>query len=433
MLIDFSVENFLSFKDRVTLNLVSASRDKSLPQNKLKGPQTARLDLLKSAVVYGANASGKSNLYRAFETMQSLVRNSATAGEGYLERRIKPFKLDVECHSKPSTFEVVFVKDQVRYNYGFSVDTEVVCHEWLYSYPKNHPRLLFERSIEKADSEPRFNFGPSWKGERRKLVKMTRPDALFISVATQFNHKMAQTIYEFFNSGVIFYSRYKESERLRALIKLFTYKFKDIKKSVREYLALADLGINDFQVRRVPIEKTEQIELFPDVPRAAITNDDDKELFHYIYEVITIHKGSDADGEDLDVQFSLDEESDGTRQFFNLSVPCIVTLTGDTVLVVDELDASLHPLLTKWIINNFNSKKANPRGAQLIFTTHDSGLLEGETFRRDQIWFTEKNIDGATELYSLWDYQKVPRKQENIRRGYLAGRYGAIPILEDAS
>jgi AAA15 family ATPase/GTPase len=421
MLIEFSVENHLSFKNRVTLSMVAAKREKSLSQNVYKSHKFKGLDLLKVVAIYGANASGKTNLFDAIFRSVRLITASLS---NHRLSTFPPitFKLDSAYKTKPSTFEFVFLADDIRYLYGFTKNSKIVHHEWLYSYPKNQPRLLFERTLNPKGEDFKYKFGTYWKGPKKNIQIVTHPEELFLPVASRFDCESAKTVCDWFNRKYRFISRSEPfGAVLQEAFKGWAYADQNVKDNILKFLKFADLGIDAIQLDKI-ILKEEQLNLF----REKFGQD----YPDHRYEVTTFHSGFDENGKKTDVPFSFEEESQGTQHFFNLSMPFLLALQEGLTLVVDELDSGLHPLLTRWIVDLFQNEKSNPKNAQLIFMTHDSSLLEPNLFRRDQIWFTEKNLDGATQLYSLWDYKKLPRKTENIKRGYLSGRYGAIPILE---
>lgn len=406
MLIEFSVENYLSFKDRVTLSMV-ASGDTTLPENVIKNAQGTKFNLLKTAAIYGANASGKSNIVKALSFFRNFVLTSSTQGQIGTPIDVIPFKLDQNYISKPSEFEVIFLVDGVSYQYGFSVDSGQVYEEWLYSFPKSQRRMLFEREQKKGDEKASIKFGSHWKGEKEILMKMTRPNALFLSVATQFNNENVKNVFEW-----IYYKFYYYSDFDFAISPIYyttdiVEQLNELKNEILQFLIKADLGITDFEIRKKTGEEIN---------------------YGGLYEVITFHQGINQAGQEIKVDLSLDDESEGTKKLFGLAGPIKYSLKYRHVFISDELDTHLHPLLTKWLIKLFQNE--NPNDAQLIFTTHDSNLLDREMFRRDQIWFTEKDKAGATSLYSLWEMKDV-RKEENYEKGYLMGRYGAIPFLGD--
>ena len=417
MLVEFSVANYLSFKDRVTLSLV-ASNDTEHEENTFLTPGRKPLRLLKSVGIYGANASGKSNLMKALRFANYFVRESAAEQPGG-KIAVVPFKLDPETSSLPSEFEIVFIDGDQRYTYSFSADSRRVHKESLtaarLSGEVARERLLFERS-----PAGKYRFGSTWRGDAEKVKRMTRGNALFLSVAAQFNNPIAEPIVEWF--GKKFTGIHEDPERggERAMTATLAAEKPEFAELLADFLRVADPSI-----ARVALEvrPAAQASLFADLPRSEAperfaegVDSDDVELI----EVKTIHLRSDESEVRLDLH---GEGSDGTRRMFDLYGPLAYVWLRGALLCVDEIESKLHPLLTRSVVSIFHRSEKS----QLVFTTHDCGLLDADLFRRDQIWFTEKDSAGATHLYSLWDY-KV-RKDENYGKGYLAGRYGAIPFV----
>lgn len=433
MLIEFSVKNYLSFKDRATLSMV-ASPDNSLPENLIKNAQGTKIDLLKSAVIYGANASGKSNFIKAFSFMENFVRTS-TDGQDDTPINVRPFKLIASCLELPSEFEVVFIRKGIRYIYGFSADRKDIHEEWFYNYPKGQRSLLFER--KQSSSGAIVETGKQFKGEKKKIEKLTRHNSLFVTVAAQFNNEIAKIVLEWFRKQIKF-----SDEPIKDL--MFTLAgpefIPETKEAISGFLRRADLGINDYKYKPEFLTNEDFDKVLSQITHNMKKNnigkieaikDGEKVTVIHPDSIMCTHKGKDSKGKSIDVDFSFEDESDGTKTLFGLSGPWIYVLMNGLVLIRDELETRLHPSLSRWLINIFNLNKANPHGAQLIFTTHNTDLLDNKLFRRDQIWFTEKkHATGATDLFSLWDVKKKPRKHENFRKNYLEGSYGAIPILE---
>jgi len=425
MLIAFSVENFLSFKEMVTLSM-EASVDSSLPQNIIDSAQGTDFRLLKSAALYGPNASGKSNLIKALYFMRKLVLTSAEKGHKGVQIDVTPFKLDRAWQNKPSAFEIEFLAEGTRYLYGFSVDKNRVHEEWLYTYPYKRPRLLFERN------DDGYKFGASWKGEAKRLAGLTRDAALFISVADQFNHAQAGLVVNWFTEKLhgVLPLPIGESEEFFTIHKI--KEEPEAKTKVLNMLKNADLDITGLDVEFRTVEEAISKGRFPPEFLENIPEDMKEEFGKaQIPEVTTQRTGVDENKNKTLVSFEMDdEESDGTQKYFILAGPLIHVLENGCCLLADELDVRLHPLLTRGIVEMFHNEKNNPKGAQLLFATHDVNLLDQKNLlRRDQIWFTDKGQNGATRLYSAWDY-KV-RKEESFRKGYLAGRYGAVPFVEE--
>ncbi len=430
MLVQFSVKNYKSIKDKVTLSMV-ASSDSTHPENSFE-VENRNFRLLKSVGIYGANASGKSNLLEALGIMRWMVIESATKLQSGNKINVTPFKLDSAFSSKPSEFEIVFIHDDERYIYGFSADSNKVHEEWLTAARKSRPRLLFQRKIN-SDGEYKYDFGPSWKGDKKQLEEKTRDNALFLSVAQQFNNPTTKSVFNWF-SLYIQDTRYVpeivQGFFSDAVITMFQCENdENFKAAVLLMLKQADLGIIDFGYSKMPFEKQLELMGLPGTNQSEFMSDVPKEVQDFLsHRVSTTHKMTSKGSKHDTVEFDmLSDESAGTIRFFSLLGPWISSLKNNSVLFIDELDRSLHPNLTRFLLQQIHNIKEKGLSPQLIFTTHDCSLLDADLFRRDQIWFTEKSESGATDLYSLWDFK--PRKHENFRTGYLKGRYGAVPFI----
>ena len=417
MLIEFRFKNFASFRDEQVLSMVASSYKTLAEENTISVPSLGKRRLVRSAVVYGANASGKSNLVAALEFVKVFVQMSADQKPG-TEIPLNPFLLDKTSAASRSEFEVTFIHNAVRYQYGFSADHRRVYEEWLIAYPKGFARKWFERSPDPDTDESEWYFGPHLKGEKEKLVLLTRPDVLFLSVAAKFNHKQLSEAYNWFANHlrVIGVGNVVDLDCFLFTANL-TVSDKDFNRRIASLLRDADFGIEDFSVQE----------------RKALPEDMPEELRRLIsrygaewagkFEVQLQHR---TEGRPA-VRFPLELESDGTQRVFRVGGPWIYTLQHGFTLVVDELDASLHPHLVRGLVSMFHNPDLNSRNAQLIFNTHDTTLLDSSLFRRDQIWFTEKDNSGASHLYPLLDYR--PRKDEALEKWYMRGKYGAIPII----
>jgi len=404
MLIQFSVRNFRTFKEKATLSLVASNYDKEREAENSSVDRKYNLRLLKSAVVYGANASGKSKFIEALGFMRNFSINSSRESQQGDKIAVEPFKLSTESENAPSEFEVIFVHKETMYRYGFEVDSEKVVAEWLYSKPKTKEVELFYRDFQSFETHPR-NFS---KGA--KLVKegLIRNNALLLSVAAQFNEENSLNIIEWFRNTEII-SGLKENEFKNNSIG--KAKAVEGKTQLLDYLKKADLGIVDLEITEV---KTGQFESNP---------------FDAILTIRDKYNNKTKTGKAF-MSLMLDE-SEGTRKYFYLLGPVIDALNKGSVLVVDELDSKLHANLVEKLVLLFNSSKLNPAKAQLVFNTHDTNLLNTGTFRRDQIWFTEKDRYGEARLYSLADFKTDEvRKTEAFEDNYVRGKYGAIPYLD---
>ena len=412
MLIEFRVGNFRSFKETVTFSMVAAklaAKNKELDANNVVSLDD-QLNLLTSAAIYGANASGKSNIIAALRFMRNFVINSSKESQAEESINVEHFRLSTVTENEPSFFEVIFYLEQRRYRYGFTVTTNRVIAEWLYYVPTSREARLFERGLEGIHPTAAF------KEARGGLVDLTRDNALFLSVAAQFNGEISQKIIGWFlnltiNSGL--------NDRNR-LSTLQSYERSHDWSEIVDFIKALDLGISNIDIERVPLSAQSAATGFEVEGRGTTRT-----------IIKTLHRKYNEEGIPVAWEtFDLDQhESDGTLKLFSFAWPVINTLKKGNILVVDELDARLHPLLTCAIVNLFNSPMTNPKHGQLIFTTHDTNLLSNKLFRRDQIWFTEKDGRGASQLYSLAEF-KV-RNDASFEKNYIDGRYGAVPFIND--
>lgn len=418
MLIEFSVENFRSIKEKVTLSMVSSS-DKSLDNNLIKTDELKKDSLLRSAVIYGPNASGKSNVIIAFNFLAHLVMTSHK-NQKDAKINVSPFKLDKEYLSKPCKFEVIFIKNRNRYVYGVSVTSDKIIDEYLYYYPKGRKSIIFER-LNTND----FYFTIDNK-DQEFLKKRTLDNVLYLSNSTQLRYEKSFEAFDWFKDNLRIINIEENPLLTEYTIDLLNKDAKS-KELILRALSNADLGIEDIKasVENVTIESLPST--FPNELKVLIS--EGKGQFKKL-DIKTTHKGNKGKDTEYDVQFEFDEESGGTQKMFFLIGPLIDVLSNGRILIVDELDIKLHYKLIRFLIKLFHDPNQNKNNAQLIFTTHNTILLDMNLFRRDQIWFTEKNPDvGSTNLYSLVEFN--PRKKENIQKGYLAGRFGAEPFIKE--
>jgi len=415
MLIEFSVGNYASFKDTVTLSMVAAklnSRDRSIDENN-KIFIDKNLSLLSSTAIYGANASGKSNLVSAMSFMRRFVIGSSKETQFSESINIKPFLLSPETSREPSFFEMVFIIEGKRYRYGFEVTQEEVISEWLFFVPSTKEAKLFVREVDKINLGDRFKEG---KG----LEEKTRTNALFLSVVAQFNGAISKKVLGWFKLLGIISGLDDNAYRHYTINQLM--KEGSLKEDIIRLVSELDLSINDIIVRKYDAEELKIT--IPEELRDLILKPNQG-----FFSVLTEHTIWDSNGRKTGIQ-SLDlatQESAGTEKLVFLAGPILNTLSEGRVLVIDEMEARLHPLITQKLIKLFNTIETNPKRAQLIFTTHDTNLLSNKIFRRDQIWFIEKDRYGSSHLYSLAEI-KV-RNDASFESDYIQGRYGAIPYL----
>jgi len=389
MILEFSIENFYSFKYKVTFSMVGSSSD-VLPSNYMTVGDNK---ILKCAAIYGANASGKSNIFKVLNDVVMMLRSSNSSD--YSDNlAIVPFAFNNEI--KPSKFEIRFIYEDIRYIYGFSATKKAIEEEYLYYFPNGKETKIFYR---KNDN---YTFTVREAKELKMLVNKNTSNKFFLATATNWNYEKTRPAYLFLTKHIVVWQNISNLNNL-ALKKY--YEDKELKDFALEFLKKAYINITDFRVERVDDIKTIG----------------DKFIFNFNdYHVYFKHANMEKD-------LYIENESLGTKVFFYLLPFLKSAFNNSEVLIVDELDRSLHPFLVEYIISLFNDCELNKNGSQLIFNTHDTNLLNLNLFRKDQIWFTEKNENAVSDLYSLSDF--AIRKNENIEKGYMLGRYGAIPLI----
>ena len=418
MLIEFTVANFRSFKAPQTFSLVKASktRKEQVQSNSFQPPGVGNPELLHSAAIYGPNAAGKSNLIRALQTMVRLVKESAGLQPGD-ELAVTPFRLDATSEQAPSEFEVVCIAEGVRYQYGFTATRERVIEEWLLAYPKGRPQRWFGRVWDAEAKRYDWEMGQSLSGQKQLWRESTRGNALFLSTAVQLNSEQLQPLFEWFSSTLRTTKVGGWSEAYTAAL------CQDAEKrtQVLDFLQAADLDIQDVQVEKQRFDADNLPAELPEFLKQQLVKDlGDKDLLR----INTTHQ--DTNGRTVTFPFA--DESDGTRKLFAFAGPWLDSLEHGRVLFIDELHDNLHPNLVRFLVELFHDPQTNPHNAQLVFTTHETSILSQEVFRRDQIWFCEKDQEQATTLVPLTDFS--PRTgRENLELSYLAGRYGALPYI----
>jgi AAA15 family ATPase/GTPase len=418
MLVEFTVANFRSFQDAMTLSMVAANlvaKDKTVDTSNLIKTDS-EISLLKTAVIYGANASGKSNLLKALLFMKSFMVNSSKESQSTDKIGVEPFKLGLYGETSPSHFELVFIMDGIRYRYGFEADRNRVSAEWLFYVPSSRETSVFSRKDNVIAVSKKF--------DAEGIDKRTRNNALYLSVCAQFNVPLAEKILAWV------------SDKLNVLSGLHDHHYRNYtagscdtdanRLRISSLIKALDTGISGITVESNTLGIDSLPSAMPEELKKLITRGSDS--FTQV-SVKTTHKKYGNDGSFVgEEQFDMDEnESDGTQKLFALAGPLLHALNEGEVLLIDELDSRLHPLVTLAIIRLFSEVESNSKNAQLIFVTHDTNLLDKSLFRRDQIWFTEKNRYGATSLYSLAEF-KI-RNDASFGSDYIKGKYGAIPFI----
>ena len=408
MLLRFGVQNFRSIRDKQELSLVASSLDDT-PAG-LIDCVAAGGPLLPGVVVYGANASGKSNLVKALRWMRQAVLFSHTRFDPDRGVPYQPFRLDPASRNAPTSCDIDVIIEDVRYHYGIESSNRAFTREWLYSFPNGRRQMLFERE------EQVFEFGRNLRGRNRVVADLTRPNSLFVAAAAQNDHEELSKISGFFRA-------------IEADEQDISSMSNDIDPRAVEFLGNIGTGVIGSRLIKAEIDEEhrelvrEFVTNIEKISGASLQEILDRDQFR----LELTHRGQGG----AEVHFDLHDESDGTRRLLALLAPAFRALDAASLMVVDELDASLHTQACEALLALFASPKTNPKGAQLIATTHDTNLLRSPLLRRDQVWFTEKNIDGATDLYPLSDFRT--RKGDNLERGYLQGRYGAIPFAGSAA
>ncbi|PKN26065.1 MAG: abortive infection protein [Deltaproteobacteria bacterium HGW-Deltaproteobacteria-22] len=390
MLIEFEVGNFRSFRDPAVLSLAAAG----LNGHEDNVFEAGRYRLLPSAALYGQNAAGKSNLLLALVFMRNFVLASSKDTQAKEPIYLEPFELDVGTREQPARFEVRFLLDGVTYRYGFEADRHRIRAEWLFQATKIQETKLFTRENQEIKVGTKFPEGVAFKA-------WTRENALFLSVVAQFNGPISTRILSWFNTMILFHGLAKgRATRSREMLESPKQK-----KKLMSLMKKADLNIQDLRIMKQPGE-------FIFMGSSAFLG--------------SVHTLYDGDRRVDKVVLDFDAaESHGTKKFFQIAGPVLDALEQGAVMIVDEFDSQLHPLLSLALLHLFHSPETNPRHAQLIFATHDTLLLRHGRLRRDQIWFVEKDRQEGSRLYSLAEI-KV-RKDEAFDKNYLDGRYGAVP------
>lgn len=424
MLVEFSVANFRSIYERQTFSLVASADSEHVSRNVI-ATETEGLSLLRSSAIYGPNASGKSNLLRALATLRQLVEDTATKVQEGQRLNIAPFVLSSKASEQPSEFEIVFVADDnVRYHYFCAVSAERVHREWMVAYPHGRPQRWFEREYDPKTKSYDWWFGPNFKGERaeRKVWQdFTRSNALFFSTAIQLNNDQLKPPFAWITQKLIVLTA---NIGWNPFLSLQLLREERGQTQIMRYMRAADIGIDRLELLEEEVAPASATDLVPGgvrievgLPRGGPPANAKR------IQVRTWHKRVDSkESVALDIQ----DESDGTRKLFEFAGGWIRALESGATLFVDEVDRSLHPHMTRFLVGLFHGS-TNQRNAQLVYTTHDTTLLDTELLRRDQVWFVEKGENQASRVFSLLEYR--PRKDEALERGYLKGRYGAVPLI----
>ncbi len=396
MLLSFRFANVLSFRDEQRLSFVATELNDGSARPTGIRDRSSEISVVPILGIYGANASGKTNVLAALRQMRAAVLESLQwLSEPTPVRRVA-FALDRKVAEEPSLYEVeLILKNRIRYTYGFEIDDNQVCGEWLHAYPRGRKQVWFDRQ----GSDISFP-GEGLRGEKLELARRTRPDTLFLSIAAQFNHRQLLPVFEWFRDNLQLISPERDTRHRESAARERVLQDARFRDRIARVLQVADLGVTGF-------DKTSLAQ----------------------GEVRLLHRAGRRQ-----VPLDFRDESLGTRLWFALVGSLLEAFDVGATLLVDELDASLHPTMSAEVVHMFLDSKANPRPAQLVFTTHDATLLhallgDDRVLDRDTVWLTEKDDEGATELYPLTSLSPPPRKEDNLFRKYLLGKYGGIPRM----
>jgi AAA15 family ATPase/GTPase len=419
MLVEFSVKNYKSIRDEQILSMVASNyyheNEDTLIREQI--PSMANTNFLPSALILGANASGKSTLLNALGVLKKIVLESMSRrpGAGVI---YAPFALDDVSSQKETEFAITFIINNVRHDYELSYKDKLVIEESLSVYPKGREQIWYKRYYDNDKKKTLCETTPRYLKVPNDVIDVLRDDVPFLSMLIMINHEQIRPIAKWFAEELIIIDRNPEvsQEDLRRYSEelLEGLQGSDVMRaSFMKLIKDSDFGILDGQVVDRP-------SLIAGETRQQTASDisapNQKKMVQFTHR-----------GENTDHSFSIDEESAGTRRLFEIAGPIIAALDGGNTLVIDELDSSMHPILVEELINLFQSKQINKKNAQMICAVHTTSMLMQGLMRRDEIWFTKKTRDGSTTLYSLSDFK--PRKGESVDYGYLFGRYGAIPVV----
>ncbi|MGN0915034.1 MAG: ATP/GTP-binding protein [Succinivibrio sp.] len=431
MLLQFSVKNFRSIKDRVVLSMETSS-DKSLTENYVC---IKKDNILKSAAIFGANAAGKSNIFLALTAAILTLRRSNERQVGEKLGQIIPFLFDEETATAPTEFEFVFFVDDIKYVYGFSATSTQIVTEYLYVYKSIRATTIFERDENGLYDDKtgrrtslKYRFTSSALEKKLKpLVERNSLNKLFLATSSAWNCEETKAPMLWFMNSINTYSTKFNNLLSKTGVMYENDKDQSLREFVKRILREADINITDYEL------ESHEVQLDALISPQALDKEGTAPTFKSkAYKISTFHSIVDKDGKRQIFPLDMHLESLGTQQLFFIS-PIIKNAfdTGETVCV-DEFDTSMHPLLVKFLIKLFHNPALNKKNAQLIISTHTESLLDLSILRRDQIYFVDKDQDtGVSELYSLDDYTPTPRITEDIRKGYMNGRFGAVPYIRE--
>jgi uncharacterized protein len=420
MLVSFTVANFRSIKTPITLSMeCKEAQSKNFNANKII-KISDKICLLKNSYIYGANASGKSNLIKAISYMSDFVINSAKEKQSVDNTGVEPFLLDAENENSPSYFQIVFIDQKIKYRYGFKLDKDLVHEEWLYYVPNQRETMLFKRNGDQIEVSNMFEEGKTWEEAIDKFGFTLRKNALFISTLTQlFQGKkekkmISSLIVEWFATKLEVVPASDINHMMGfTILSLATDNYRN---EIDKFVKFADTGIQKIQSDiKVVEEKTE---------------DNVRTIAKLEGNLMSTHIYKDKYGKTTTKNLDfMHHESDGTKKIFALSALLFDAIKNEKTLIVDEFSAQLHPVLSRRIIHFFNQFNLS-FNSQLAIVTHDISLLKNDDIEKNQIWLTEKDKYGATKLEQMSNIKGI-RKTDILNKKYYEGEYGAIPNHEN--
>ncbi len=412
MIVEFRVRNFRSIRDDNKISFVASSDNTN--QNSIVETNNKSIPrLLKAAVIYGANAGGKSNLIRAIGFMRNMVAASFMH-QPDAKLNMQPFKIDTKKINEPTEFEITILKNNVRYQYGFEMTSERITEEWLLVYKTPKPQTWFIRKFNQEKNIDQYEFSAHLTGDKKSWIDAARPNVLFLSTAAFMQSELLKPIYNWITNDIVTLGNGNIPDPHFSSLMLQNSQGK---MDIFEFLRSADTGISD-----IVLETRKRVTKSFSFGLVGAGEIEEKE--EDVQVPLFLHSCKNGSA-----KFDLQDESDGTQKMFSYSALFLDVLKQGKSILIDELDNSLHPHLVRHLVSLFNSKDTNPNGAQLFFSTHDTNLLDGNLLRRDQIWFAEKDENHATVIYPLTEFS--PRNNDAFERGYLTGRYGGLPFIDE--
>ncbi|MET4145481.1 AAA family ATPase [Arthrobacter sp. UYCo732] len=429
MLLALRVRNFRSIREAQELNL---RRTKPVSPDFL-GPGHETWDPLVTpvAAIYGANASGKTSLVEALKFVLHAIRKSQGWEPGAKIDR-QPFLLDQWSRQETSEVELEFLMDGERYQYGFGVNADEFVTEWLYVYRSTKPTVLFERGVNEDEY---WTFGRSLKGQNMSIAKRTRPNALFLSAAASDAHEFLTKVFAFFTTKIRVYNS-SAYEGAHTELPARMYEDDDFTRRLTEILKVSDTGIRGAHIEVNAQSPEDRLEIRNRLIEGGMGERRAEEILDRWQADTKFVLSFEHQAGDRVQTLPLEAESTGTQALLSHAEAVLDALADGGVCVFDEIDTSLHPLLVAELIKLFQTPATNPLQAQIIFTTHEASLLDPGgsaqgSLDRDQVWVTQKDEFGGTNLIAFSEFK--PRPNENLRRGYMSGRFGGLPLIKSDS